>query len=82
MIGSPFLAKLYYAFQTRDKLYLVLGFYQGGELFTLLFNSDHFVEDHVRIYIAEIILALEQLHKVRRFRYSTTHLMLDLCSAT
>lgn len=39
----------------------------GGELFTHLYQREHFNEDEVRIYIAEIILALEQLHKVRIF---------------
>ena len=37
----------------------------GGELFTHLYQREKFAEDEVRIYIAEIILALEHLHKVR-----------------
>lgn len=64
IIDCPFLAKMYYAFQTTEKLYLVLGFEQGGELFTHLYKSEHFTEVQVRFYIAEIIVALEQLHKV------------------
>ncbi|CAG9790176.1 unnamed protein product [Diatraea saccharalis] len=36
----------------------------GGELFTHLYQREHFNENEVRIYIAEIILALEQLHKL------------------
>jgi len=60
----PFLATMHYAFQTPEKLYLVLEFVQGGELFTHLSNSEHFTEIQVRFYIAEIILALEQLHEV------------------
>lgn len=64
IIDSPFLAKMYYAFQTPEKLYLVLGFEQGGELFTHLYKSEHFSEAQVRFYIAEIIVALEQLHQV------------------
>jgi ribosomal protein S6 kinase alpha-5 len=64
IIDCPFLAKMYYAFQTPEKLYLVLGFEQGGELFTHLYKSEHFAESQVRFYIAEIIVALEQLHKV------------------
>ncbi|CAH1642422.1 unnamed protein product [Spodoptera littoralis] len=36
----------------------------GGELFTHLYQREHFSENEVRIYIAEIILALEQLHKL------------------
>ena len=63
--GCPFLAKMFYAFQTPEKLYLVLGFEQGGELFTHLYKLERFSEDQVRFYIAEIIVALEQLHKVK-----------------
>ncbi|CAG5101171.1 Similar to RPS6KA5: Ribosomal protein S6 kinase alpha-5 (Gallus gallus) [Cotesia congregata] len=36
----------------------------GGELFTHLYQRDHFTEDQVRIYIGEIIIALEHLHKL------------------
>lgn len=55
---------MHYAFQTKEKLYIVLDFVQGGELFTHLYKHEHFEEPKVRIYIAEIILALEQLHTV------------------
>lgn len=37
----------------------------GGELFTHLYQRERFAEHQVRIYIAEIILALEHLHKVK-----------------
>lgn len=36
----------------------------GGEMFTHLYQRDHFPEEAVQIYIGEIILALEHLHKV------------------
>lgn len=39
----------------------------GGELFTHLYQREKFSEDEVRIYVAEIILALEHLHKVKYF---------------
>lgn len=64
VIDCPFLATMHYAFQTPEKLYLVLDFVQGGELFTHLFKIESFPEHQARIYIAEIIIALEQLHKV------------------
>ncbi|KAG6464403.1 hypothetical protein O3G_MSEX014488 [Manduca sexta] len=60
----PFLVTLHYAFQTDAKLHLILDYVAGGELFTHLYQREHFNEDEVRIYIAEIILALEQLHKL------------------
>ncbi|XP_011494423.1 PREDICTED: ribosomal protein S6 kinase alpha-5-like, partial [Ceratosolen solmsi marchali] len=61
---SPFLVTLHYAFQTDAKLHLILDYVSGGELFTHLYQREHFAEDEVRIYVGEIILALEQLHKL------------------
>lgn len=37
----------------------------GGELFTHLNQREHFTEAEVKVYIGEIVLALETLHKVR-----------------
>ncbi|XP_043588614.1 ribosomal protein S6 kinase alpha-5-like isoform X2 [Bombus pyrosoma] len=61
---SPFLVTLHYAFQTDAKLHLILDYVSGGELFTHLYQREHFTEDEVRIYIGEVILALEHLHKL------------------
>uniref|UniRef100_A0A8C7LF45 Ribosomal protein S6 kinase n=1 Tax=Oncorhynchus kisutch TaxID=8019 RepID=A0A8C7LF45_ONCKI len=61
---SPFLVTLHYAFQTQTKLHLILDYVSGGEMFTHLYQRDHFSEEEVRIYIGEIILALEHLHKL------------------
>ena len=55
---------MHYAFQTPSKLHIVLDFANGGELFTHLCQREKFTENEVRIYIAEIVLSLEQLHKV------------------
>ncbi|XP_059047938.1 ribosomal protein S6 kinase alpha-5-like [Achroia grisella] len=62
--ACPFLVTLHYAFQTDAKLHLILDYVAGGELFTHLYQREYFNESEVRIYIAEIILALEQLHKL------------------
>ena len=61
---SPFLVTLHYAFQTDAKLHLILDYVNGGELFTHLYQREQFREDEVRLYIGEIILALETLHKL------------------
>uniref|UniRef100_A0A8C4NW57 Ribosomal protein S6 kinase n=1 Tax=Dicentrarchus labrax TaxID=13489 RepID=A0A8C4NW57_DICLA len=61
---SPFLVTLHYAFQTQSKLHLILDYVSGGEMFTHLYQRDHFPEEAVRIYIGETILALEHLHKL------------------
>ncbi|XP_029767033.1 ribosomal protein S6 kinase alpha-4 [Terrapene carolina triunguis] len=62
--ASPFLVTLHYAFQTGSKLHLILDYVSGGELFTHLYQRDHFKEEEVRIYAGEIVLALEHLHKL------------------
>ncbi|XP_070162183.1 ribosomal protein S6 kinase alpha-5 isoform X3 [Polyergus mexicanus] len=58
----PFLVTLYYAFQTNEKLCLILDYVAGGEMFSHLYHRERFSEDMVRFYIGEIILALERLH--------------------
>jgi serum/glucocorticoid-regulated kinase 2 len=61
-IHCPFLVHLVYAFQTPDKLYMVLDYMAGGELFFWLKKDRKFSENRVRLYAAEITLALEALH--------------------
>ncbi|XP_074886081.1 ribosomal protein S6 kinase alpha-5 isoform X2 [Buteo buteo] len=61
---SPFLVTLHYAFQTDTKLHLILDYINGGELFTHLSHRERFSESEVQIYIGEIVLALEHLHKL------------------
>lgn len=62
--NEPFLVTMHYAFQTKTKLHLILDYVNGGELFTHLYQRDHFKENDVKIYVGELILALEKLHKV------------------
>jgi serine/threonine protein kinase len=61
-IKSPFIVDLHYAFQTDDKLYFVMDFMNGGELFYHLRKDMKFSEKRARFYAAELILALECLH--------------------
>ena len=58
----PFVVKLYYAFQDHEKLYLILEYAQGGELFERLRNDHMFPEETAAFYMAEMALALEHLH--------------------
>jgi len=58
----PFLVNLNYCFQTADKLYFVMDFINGGELFYHLQKEHKFTPDRVRFYCAEIVLGLEYLH--------------------
>ena len=61
-IKSPFIVDLHFAFQTEDKLYLIMDFMNGGELFTHLRKDKTFSENRAKIYAAEILLALEAMH--------------------
>jgi serine/threonine protein kinase len=57
-IESPFLVQLHYAFQTKEKLYLVMDFMRGGELFFHLKQSYKFSERRARFFISELILGI------------------------
>ncbi|XP_047141755.1 ribosomal protein S6 kinase beta-2 isoform X1 [Hydra vulgaris] len=61
-IKFPFIVDLLYAFQTGGKLYLILEYLMGGELFMHLDREGVFLEDTASFYLAEITLALEHLH--------------------
>jgi RAC serine/threonine-protein kinase len=61
-VEHPFLMKLHYAFQSAEKLYLVMDFVNGGELFYHLQQTRRFDLNRTRFYTAEIVLALEHLH--------------------
>ncbi|EXJ87866.1 AGC/RSK/RSKP70 protein kinase [Capronia coronata CBS 617.96] len=58
----PFIVNLYYAFQDHEKLYLILEYASGGELFRHLELEKFFSEEVAAFYIAEIVLALDYLH--------------------
>jgi len=63
-IQHPFIVKLNYAFQTKDKLYMILDFVNGGELFFHLKKEGRFPEGRVRFYAAQIASAMEHLHSL------------------
>jgi len=63
-IQHPFIVNLDFAFQTPDKLYMILDFINGGELFFHLKKEGRFSEERVRLYVAEITLAIEHMHKL------------------
>ena len=63
MLDHPFIMKMHYAFQTAEKLYLVLDYCPGGELFFHLSRYRRFQEPVARFYAAELLLAIGHLHK-------------------
>ena len=61
-VKNPYIVGLHYAFQTETKLYFVIDFLNGGELFTYLRKDRQFSERRAKIYAAEIIDAIGCLH--------------------
>ncbi|KAF9352546.1 hypothetical protein BGX26_009666 [Mortierella sp. AD094] len=59
---TPFVVQLFYAFSSKDYLYLVMEYVIGGDLSSLLAVFGSFDEDMAKMYIAECVLALEYLH--------------------
>ncbi|KAH6904302.1 AGC/Akt protein kinase [Coprinopsis sp. MPI-PUGE-AT-0042] len=62
LVNNPFIVPLKFSFQNPDKLYLVMSFVNGGELFYHLQREGKFDEDRSRFYAAELLCALEHLH--------------------
>ncbi|XP_023668873.1 serine/threonine-protein kinase Sgk1-like [Paramormyrops kingsleyae] len=63
-VQHPFLVGLHYSFQTADKLYFVLDYVNGGELFYHLQRERVFLEPRARFYVAEMASALGYLHSL------------------
>ncbi|WAR01895.1 CTRO-like protein [Mya arenaria] len=62
---SPWITKLHYAFQDSLALYLIMEFHAGGDLLSLLSRHDDIFEEKMaRFYLAEIVLASNDLHKM------------------
>lgn len=61
---SPWVVKLFTTFQDTKYLYMLMEFLPGGDLMTMLIKYDIFSEDITRFYIAEIIMAIEAVHKL------------------
>ena len=63
-VKSEWTVELKASFQEDDFLYLVMEFLPGGDLMNLLIKKDIFTEDEARFYTAELILAIESIHKL------------------
>ena len=61
-VSHPFIVKLNFAFQTQNELFLILQYWPGGDLSEYLHVEKRFNEYKARIYLAEVLLAIEELH--------------------
>ena len=62
--SNPWIVKLKYSFQDEYYLYLVMDFLPGGDLMNLLMKKEVLTEDEARFYTAEMILAVDSVHKL------------------
>ncbi|KAL2606536.1 hypothetical protein GLYMA_09G232400v4 [Glycine max] len=63
-VRNPFVVRFFYSFTCRENLYLVMEYLNGGDLYSMLRNLGCLDEDMARVYIAEVVLALEYLHSL------------------
>jgi len=59
---SDFVAKLYWTFSSKDYLYLVMEYLNGGDCASLIKVLGGLPEDWAKKYIAEVVLGVEHLH--------------------
>jgi serine/threonine protein kinase len=62
--NAKWIVKLVYSFQDVDHLYLIMEFMGGGDLLNLLIEKDIFAEDFAKFYVAEMILAVHEAHRL------------------
>ncbi|KAK4529974.1 hypothetical protein CCYA_CCYA03G0831 [Cyanidiococcus yangmingshanensis] len=62
--SASYVCKLYCTFQDVEHLYLVMEYLPGGDLMQLLIQRDTLDEDSVRFYAAEIVTAIDQVHRL------------------
>ena len=62
--SNEWIVNLKYSFQDEYYLYLVMDYLPGGDLMNLLMKKEVLTEEEARFYIAEIILAVDSVHKL------------------
>ncbi|EDQ86176.1 uncharacterized protein MONBRDRAFT_33947 [Monosiga brevicollis MX1] len=60
--SSDWVVKMYYAFQDRINLYLIMEFLPGGDMMTMLIRYETFSEETTRFYIGEAVAAINSIH--------------------
>lgn len=63
LINHPFVTRLRFAFQNPGFLFLVMDYYPGGNLSECLEREGRLSESRAKLYIAEIVLSIQELHK-------------------
>jgi hypothetical protein len=61
-LDSPYVVKLYFSFQSKDNLYLVMEYLNGGDCAALIKAVGQLDEKWAKQYVSEVVLGLEFLH--------------------
>ncbi|KAF7253766.1 Serine/threonine-protein kinase 38 [Varanus komodoensis] len=61
---SLWVVKMFYSFQDKLNLYLIMEFLPGGDMMTLLMKKDTLTEEETQFYIAETVLAIDSIHQL------------------
>lgn len=62
-VKHPFIVDICYTFQTESKVYFVLEYVEGGTLYHHLRKEERLPIEEVKLYVAELCLAIDYLHK-------------------
>jgi serum/glucocorticoid-regulated kinase 2 len=62
-VKHPNLTGLRYAFQSTEKLYLLMDYYIGGNLYHHLKKNKQFTQEQTRFYMAQVLEAIRYLHR-------------------
>lgn len=61
---TPWLVRLLYAFQDAEHVYLAMEYVPGGDFRTLLNNAGILHQEFAQFYMAEMIVAVNEVHKL------------------
>uniref|UniRef100_A0A8C7DUD6 non-specific serine/threonine protein kinase n=1 Tax=Oncorhynchus kisutch TaxID=8019 RepID=A0A8C7DUD6_ONCKI len=61
---SLWVVKMFYSFQDKINLYLLMEFLPGGDMMTLLMKKDTLSEEETQFYVAETVLAIDSIHQM------------------
>lgn len=62
-LSHPLISKLYYAFSTESHLFLVMEYFSGGDLASVIKKIKRLSVDAAQFYAAQLVLAVEHMHK-------------------
>jgi len=63
-VNHPFVVTMHCSFQTKEKLFIIMDYLAGGELFLRLGREGIFLEKDAAFYLGEIILGMDHLHSL------------------